>query len=167
MAAQASFDITSGVDLQEVDNAVNQAKKELAQRYDFKGSKASIDFKRSENLIDLIADDHFKMQAVWDILQTRMVRRGVPLKNLDASEVEPIAGGLVKRTVTLKQGISSDAAKAIVQFLKDHKLKKVQASIQADQVRVSSASKDELQAAIRVLKTGDFGVELQFGNYRG
>jgi uncharacterized protein YajQ (UPF0234 family) len=164
--AQASFDITSAVDLQEVDNAVNQAKKELAQRYDFKGSKASIDFKRAENLIDLIADDTFKMEAVWEILQTRMIRRGVPVKNLDSSEVLPIAGGLVKRTITLKQGIDSDAARKIVQFLKDQKLRKVQATIQADQIRVSSASKDELQTAIHLLKSGDFGVELQFGNYR-
>jgi uncharacterized protein YajQ (UPF0234 family) len=166
MAAQASFDITSTVDLQEVDNAVNQAKKELAQRYDFKGSKSSIDFKRGENVIELIADDHFKMSAVWDILQTRMVRRGVPIKNLDAAEPAPIAGGLVKRTVTLKQGIPVEAAKSIVQFLKDKKLRKVQATIQADQVRVSSASKDDLQEAIQLLRAGDFGVELQFGNYR-
>ena len=165
MPAQSSFDITSNVDLQEVDNAVNQARKELAQRYDFKGSKASIDFKRSENLIELIADDNFKMSAVWDILQTRMVRRGVPVKNLDAAEPQPIAGGLVKRTVTLKQGIPIEAAKSIVQFLKEKKLK-VQGTIQADQVRVSSASKDELQTAIRLLREGDFGVELQFGNYR-
>ena len=166
MPPQSSFDITSTVDLQEVDNAVNQAKKELAQRYDFKGSKASIELKRAENAIELIADDNFKMDAVWDILQTRMVRRGVPIKNLDPSDVLPIAGGLVKRTVTLKQGISSEAAKDIVQFLKNQKLKKVQASIQGDQVRVSSASKDELQTAIHLLKTGDFGIELQFGNYR-
>ena len=166
MADQASFDITSTVDLQEVDNAVNQARKEIGQRYDFKGSKAAIDFKRSENLIELVADDTFKMEAVWDILQTRMIRRGVPVKNLDPSEVQPIAGGLVKRTVTLTQGISSDAARKIVQFIKDQKLKKVQATIQADQVRVSSPSRDELQAAIRLLRTGDFGVELQFGNFR-
>ena len=166
MAVQSSFDITSTVDLQEVDNAVNQAKKEIGQRYDFKGSKASIDFKRGENLIELVADDNFKMDAVWDVLQTRMVRRGVPVKNLDPSEVQPMAGGLVKRTITLKQGISSDAAKAIVQFLKNQKLKKVQASIQADQVRVSSPSKDELQTAMQLLRTEDFGVELQFGNYR-
>ena len=166
MADQSSFDITSTVDLQEVDNAVNQAKKEIGQRYDFKGSKASIDFKRGENVIELIADDNFKMEAVWDILQTRMVRRGVPVKNLDASEVLPIAGGLVKRTVTLKQGIATEAAKDIVQFLKTQKLKKVQATIQADQVRVTSPSKDELQTAIRLLRTGDFGVELQFGNFR-
>jgi uncharacterized protein YajQ (UPF0234 family) len=163
---QASFDITSTVDLQEVDNAVNQAKKELAQRYDFKGSKSSIDFKRGENLIELVADDEFKMQAVWDVLMTRMVRRGVPVKNLKPTDVEPMAGGLVRRTVTLQQGIPTDAARAIVKYLKDQKLKKVQAAIQADQVRVSSPSKDELQAAIRLLKTNDFGVELQFGNYR-
>lgn len=166
MAGQASFDITSNVDLQEVDNAVNQAKKEIAQRYDFKGSKSSIDFKRADNLIEIIADDNFKMDAVWDILQTRMVRRGVPVKNLEAPDPQPMAGGLVKRTVTLTQGISTEAAKKIVQFLKDQKLKKVQGTIQADQVRVSSPSKDELQAAMRLLKTGDFGVELQFGNFR-
>ena len=166
MPAPVSFDITSTVDLQEVDNAVNQAKKELAQRYDFKGSKSSIDFKRGENTIELIADDEFKMEAVWDVLMTRMVRRGVPVKNLKPSDVEPIAGGLVKRTVTLQQGIPIDAARAIVKYLKDQKLKKVQAAIQADQVRVSSPSKDELQGAIRLLKAHDFGVELQFGNYR-
>ncbi len=167
MAAQASFDITSTVDLQEVDNAVNQARKELAQRYDFKGSKSSIELKRAENLIELVADDNFKMEAVWEILLGRMTRRGVPTKNLDASEVEPIAGGLVKKTVKLTQGIPIERAKEIVQFLKDQKMKKVQATIQSDQVRVSSASKDELQNAMRLLRAGDFGVELQFGNYRG
>jgi uncharacterized protein YajQ (UPF0234 family) len=166
MAAQVSFDVTSTVDVQEVDNAVNQAKKELAQRYDFKGSKASIDFKRGENLIELVADDNFKMEAVWDILQTRMVRRGVPIKNLKASENEPVAGGLIRRTITLQQGIPSETAKSIVKFLKDQKLKKVQSAIQGDQLRISSPSKDELQGAIRVLKSQDFGVELQFGNYR-
>jgi len=166
MAAQASFDITSTVDLQEVDNAVNQARKELVQRYDFKGSKASIDLKRAENVIELVADDDFKMEAVWEILQTRMIRRGVPVKNLDPTPVEPIAGGLVKRTVKLTQGIPIERAKEIVQFLKERK-KKVQATIQADQVRVSSASKDELQEAMGLLRAGDFGVALQFGNYRG
>ncbi len=166
MPGQASFDITSGVDLQEVDNAVNQAKKELAQRYDFKGSKSSIDFKRAENLIEILADDNFKMDAVWDVLQTRLVRRNVPIKNLTPSDIETMAGGMVKRTVTLKQGIDSDAARKIVAFLKDQKLKKVQAAIQGDQVRVSSASKDDLQGAIRLLRGQDFGVELQFGNYR-
>jgi cyclic-di-GMP-binding protein len=166
MAGQSSFDITSTVDLQEVDNAVNQARKEIGQRYDFKGSKASIDFKKAENLLVLVAEDSFKMDAMWDILQTRMIRRGVPIKNMTPSDIETVAGGMLKRTVTLQQGISSDAGKAIVKYLKDQNLKKVQASIQADQVRVSSPSKDELQNAIRVLKGHDFGVELQFGNYR-
>jgi uncharacterized protein YajQ (UPF0234 family) len=166
MAAQASFDVTSSVDLQEVDNANNQARKELAQRYDFKGSKAAIDFKRAENTIDLVADDNFKMEALWDIVQTRMIRRGVPVKNLKISDPAPVAAGLVKRVVTLQQGIPSDAAKAIVAFIKDQKLKKVQASIQGDQLRVFSPSRDELQLAIQRLKAHDFGVELSFGNYR-
>jgi uncharacterized protein YajQ (UPF0234 family) len=166
MAAQASFDVTSGVDLQEVDNAVNQARKEIAQRYDFKGSKSSIDFKRAENLLEIVSDDNFKMDAVWDILQTRMVRRGVPVKNLKASDVEPIAGGLVRRTVTLQQGVPIEASREIVKFIKDQKLKKIQATIQGDQLRISSPSKDELQSTMRLLKAQDFGVELQFGNYR-
>ena len=166
MAGQPSFDVTSTVDLQEVDNAVNQARKEIAQRYDFKGSKAAIDFKRAENKIEIVADDNFKMDAVWDILQTRMVRRGVPVKNLKAGDVLPMAGSLVSRTIELQQGIPIEAAREIVKYLKDQKLKKVQAAIQGDQLRISSPSKDDLQGAIRVLKGHDFGVELQFGNYR-
>ena len=166
MAGQPSFDVTSTVDLQEVDNAVNQAKKEIAQRYDFKGSKSSIDLKRGENLIELVADDQYKMDAVWDVLLTRMVRRGVPTKNLKPGDVEQMAGGLVRRTVTLQQGIPIEAARNIVKFIKDQKLKKVQAAIQGDQLRISSPSKDELQGAMRLLKAHDFGVELMFGNYR-
>jgi hypothetical protein len=107
-----------------------------------------------------------KMDAVWDVLQTRMIRRGVPVKNLKASDPAPIAGGLVKRTVTLQQGIPSENAKDIVKFLKGQNLKKVQAAIQGDQLRISSPSKDELQGAMRLLKAQDFGVELMFGNYR-
>src|SRR5689334_1873298 len=121
MAAQASFDVTAGVDLQEVDNAVNQARKEIAQRYDFKGTHTSIDFKRPDNVIDLVADSAFKMDALWDILQTRMVRRGVPTKNLTLSDLETASGGLVKRTVSLQQGIPTDTGKAIVKHLKDAK----------------------------------------------
>ena len=162
-----SFDITSGVDMQEVDNAVNQARKEVAQRYDFKGSRAAIELNRTENTIVLTADDEFKMNALWEILQGRLVRRGVPTKNLTPGDIERAANDTVKRTVTLQQGIPADAAREIVKFLKDRKLKKVQAAIQADQVRVSSASKDELQEAIRILREHDFGVALQFGNYRG
>ena len=167
MANPASFDITSGVDLQEVDNAVNQARKEVAQRYDFKGSKASIDFNRAENSISLTADDEFKMTALWEILQSRLVRRGVPTKNLTPGELERAANDTVRRVITLQQGIPAEAAREIVKFLKERKLKKVQAAIQADQLRVSSPSKDELQEAMRVLREHDFGVALQFGNYRG
>jgi uncharacterized protein YajQ (UPF0234 family) len=167
MATAASFDITSGVDMQEVDNAVNQARKEIAQRYDFKGSRATIDLNRTDNTITLTADDDFKMNAVWDILQGRLVRRGVPIKNLTPGAIERAANDTVRRVVTLQQGIPTEAAKEIVKFLKERKLKKVQAAIQADQVRVSSASKDDLQEAIRVLREHDFGVSLQFGNYRG
>jgi uncharacterized protein YajQ (UPF0234 family) len=167
MATQVSFDITSGVDLQEVDNAVNQAKKEVAQRYDFKGSRAAVDLNRAENTITLTADDEFKLNALWEILQGRMVRRGVPTKNLTLGDIERAANDTVRRVVSLQQGIPTEAAKAIVQFLKDRKMKKVQAAIQADQVRVSSNSKDDLQDAIRVLREHDFGIALQFGNYRG
>jgi uncharacterized protein YajQ (UPF0234 family) len=167
MAAQVSFDITSEVDLAEVDNAVNQAKKEIVQRYDFKGSKSSIELKAAENKIHLVADDNFKMEAVWDILLTRLIRRGVPVKNLKAGDIEPMGGGLVKRDIELQQGIPTEAAKKIVQFLKDQKLRKVQATIQADQLRVSSNSKDELQSTMALLRGQDFGCELRFGNYRG
>ena len=167
MANLASFDITSGVDLQEVDNAVNQANKEVAQRYDFKGSRASIDFNKAENSITLTADNDFKMTALWEILQTRLVRRGVPTKNLTPGELERAANDTVRRVIALQQGIPSDAAKEIVKFLKDRKLKKVQAAIQAEQVRVSAVSKDDLQEAMRLLREHDFGVALQFGNYRG
>jgi hypothetical protein len=167
MANLASFDITSGVDLQEVDNAVNQANKEVAQRYDFKGSKASIDFNKAESSLTLIADNDFKMTALWEILQTRLVRRGVPTKNLKPGDLERAANDTVRRVIALQQGIPTEAAKDIVKFLKERKLKKVQAAIQADQVRVSAVSKDDLQEAMRLLREHDFGVALQFGNYRG
>lgn len=167
MAATASFDITSTVDLQEVDNAVNQAKKEVAQRYDFKGSRAELEFNRTDNLLTLIADDEFKLSSLWEIVQTRLVRRNVPIKNLKPGELERAANDTVRRVVTLQQGIPTDAAREIAKFIKDLKMRKVQASIQGDQVRVSSASKDELQTVIRLLREQDFGVALQFGNYRG
>jgi uncharacterized protein YajQ (UPF0234 family) len=167
MATQCSFDITSNVDLQEVDNALNQARKEVAQRYDFKGSKASIDFDTTESKLTLTADDEFKLNALWEIIQTRLVRRNVPVKNLTRGAAVPAANSTVRQEITLQQGIPSDKAKDIVKFLKDSKLKKVQASIQGDQLRVTSGSKDVLQEAMRVLRDQDFGVALQFGNYRG
>ena len=167
MAGTSSFDISTGADLQEVDNAVNQARKEVAQRYDFKGSRAAIDLNRAENTITLIADDDFKMNALWEILQGRLVRRGVPVKNLTPGPIERAANDTVRRIVTLQQGIPTEAAKEIVKFLKERKLKKVQAAIQADQVRVQSPSRDDLQQAIALLREHDFGISLQFGNYRG
>jgi hypothetical protein len=162
----SSFDVTSTVDLQEVDNAVNQARKEIGQRYDFKGSTATIDFNKAESTLTLSAEDQMKLTALWDVLQTRMVRRNVPVKNLKLGEIEAASGASVRRVITLQQGIPSDAARDIVKFLKDQKLKKVQASIQGDQLRISSSSKDELQDVIRVLRGHDFGIALQFGNYR-
>jgi hypothetical protein len=161
-----SFDITSKVDLQEVDNAVNQARKEISQRYDFKGSKAAVDFDRGEGTLTLIADDEFKMQALWEVLETRLVRRKVPLKNMKRCEIERGANDTVRRVVTLQQGIPTEAAREIVKYIKDRKLRKVQPAIQADQLRISSPSRDELQSVIALLRDQDFGVELQFGNYR-
>ncbi len=166
MAATASFDITSTIDFQEVDNALNQARKEVGQRYDFKGATADIDLNQAEKKLTLTASDEMKMNALWEIVQTRLVRRGVPIKNFKAAESQPAAGGTVRRVIDIQQGIPIEAAREIVKFIKDQKLRKVQAAIQADQVRVSSPSKDDLQAAMRTLREHDFGIALQFGNYR-
>jgi uncharacterized protein YajQ (UPF0234 family) len=162
----SSFDVTSTVDLQEVDNAINQARKEVAQRYDFKGSKAAIDFDRTAATLTLTADDEFKLQALWEVVETRMVRRKVPLKNLKRGEIEHGANDTVRRVITLQQGIPTEAAREIVKYIKDQKLRKVQPAIQADQLRISSPSRDELQSVMALLRAQDFGVELQFGNYR-
>jgi hypothetical protein len=162
----SSFDITSPIDFQEVDNALNQARKEVGQRYDFKGAKAEINLNPAEKTLTLIADDDFKMSALWEIVQTRLVRRSVPTKNFKVGDIEAAAGGTVRRIITIQEGIPIEAAREIVKYIKDQKLKKVQASIQGDQVRVTSPSKDDLQDAIRVLRDHDFGVALNFGNYR-
>jgi cyclic-di-GMP-binding protein len=167
MATPCSFDVTSNVDLQEVDNALNQARKEVAQRYDFKGAKASIEFDPKDSKLVLIADDAFKLNALWEIVQTRLIRRNVPVKNLTRADPQPASNSTMRQEITLQQGIPSEKAKDIVKFLKDSKLKKVQASIQGDQLRITSPSKDDLQEAMRVLREQDFGVALQFGNYRG
>ncbi len=161
-----SFDVTSQVDLQEVDNAVNQARKEIAQRFDFKHSKAAIDFDRGEATLTLVADDEFKMQALWEVLETRIVRRKGPLKNLKRGDIERGANDTVRRVITLQQGIPTEAAREIVKFLKERKLRKVQPAIQGDQLRISSPSRDELQSVMALLREQDFGIELQFGNYR-
>jgi uncharacterized protein YajQ (UPF0234 family) len=166
MATTSSFDITSTIDFQEVDNALNQARKEVGQRYDFKGARADIELSTADKKLTLTTDDEMKMNALWEILQTRLVRRGVPVKNFKVPESEPAAGGTVRRVIEIQQGIPIEAAREIVKYIKDKKLKKVQAAIQADQVRVSSPSKDDLQDAMRALREHDFGVALQFGNYR-
>jgi len=167
MATLASFDISTGADLQEVDNAVNQAAKEVAQRYDFKGSKCSIAFDRTKATLTLVADDDFKMKALLDVLQSKLVKRGVPVKNLELGAVLQAAGDTVRQEIKLTQGISQEKAKAIVKAIKDRKFKKAQASIQGEEIRVQSASKDELQEVMAFVRGQDFGLELKFGNYRG
>ena len=166
MAQQSSFDVTTGVDLQEVDNAVNQAQKEISQRYDFKGSVATIELKKAEGILALTAENDFKMQALFDVLQSKLIKRGVSVKNLDIGEITPAGGDTVKRNVTLKMKLDGETAKKISAAIKDAKLKKVQAAIQGEQVRVTSPSKDDLQEAMALLRSKDFGVELKFGNYR-
>ncbi|MES1254396.1 MAG: YajQ family cyclic di-GMP-binding protein [Acidobacteriota bacterium] len=166
MPDTSSFDITSTIDFQEVDNALNQARKEVAQRYDFKGATAEVTLNAADKTLTLLTDDEMKMNALWEIVQTRLVRRGVAIKNFKADKSEAAAGGRVRRLIPIQQGIPVEAAKEILKFLKEQKLKKVQATIQSDQVRVASPSKDELQAAMHALRNHDFGVALQFGNYR-
>lgn len=166
MAQLHSFDVTTGVDLQEVDNAVNQAQKEIAQRYDFKGVKAEIEFQRAEEKLVLTAQDEYRMDALYDVLHTRLIRRGVPVKNLELGEIKPAGGDTVRREVSLRTSLDGETAKKVAAAIKAAKLKKVQAAIQGDQVRVTAPGRDELQEAIGVLKAEEFDVELQFGNYR-
>lgn len=166
MAKNATFDITSTVDLQEVDNAVNQATREIGQRYDFKGATAEIEFDKGEGVFTLLADDEFKLKALVDILESKLIKRGVPIRNLDFGKVDSAFGGQVRQTVTLQQGIPTEKGKEIVKAIKNSGFKKVQAQIQEEQVRVQSSSIDELQQVIAALKEQDFGLELQFGNFR-
>ena len=166
MAASETFDVTTGCELQEVDNAVNQTLKVLTNRYDFRGVKIGIDFNRDENKINLTAPDEFKLQAMKGTLWTRMSQRGVPVKNLDQGKVEIGTLGRARQAIGLKQGIDQETAKKMVKAVKDHGFKKVQVQIQGDELRVTSPSKDDLQGAMALLKGEDWGVELQFGNYR-
>ena len=164
MAQESSFDIVSKTDMQEVSNAIQQAQKELAQRFDFKGSKSSIELKEEE--IVLVSDDEGKLISVKDILTTKLVKRNVSLKALDYAPLEQSAGGTVRQRVTIVQGIEIEKAKAVVKDIKEAKIK-VQASIQSDQVRVTGKSKDDLQKAMSLVKGKDYGIPLQFTNYRG
>ncbi len=164
MAQEVYFDVVSKSDMQEVANAVVQAQKEQAQRFDFKGSKSSIEL-TAEELI-LVSDDEGKLVSVKDILETKLVKRKVSLKALDYGKIEQAAGGTVRQRAKIVQGIEIEKAKAIVKTIKDAKVK-VQASIQSDQVRVVGRSKDDLQKAMTLVRETDYGIPLQFTNYRG
>ena len=166
MAANPSFDVSTGADLQEVDNAVNQALKEIGQRYDFKGTHCTIDFDREKATIRLAADDEYRLNALVDVLKTKMINRGVPVKNLKFGTLEQATGSSVRQAIDLKQGIDQETAKKIVRGIKDQGYKKVQAAIQGEEIRISSPSKDELQEVMGFLRSQDFGLELKFGNYR-
>jgi uncharacterized protein YajQ (UPF0234 family) len=165
MADEHSFDIVCNVDMQEVLNAVNQAMKEIGQRFDFKGSKSSIELDKGKGLVNLISDDELKLKSVIDILQSKLVKRGVSLKALSYGKVEQAAGSTVKQAITLQQGIPQEKAKDIVKLIKDMKAK-VSPEIQKDQVRVKAKNKDDLQAVIAKIKEKDFGIHLEFTNYR-
>ena len=166
MASASSFDVTTGVDFSEVQNAVAQATKEISQRYDFKGLRVSIELDVKEKKLVMSAPDEFKLGAMWDLLQGKLVRRHVPLKNLKPGRALPAAGATVRQEIEIQDGLTADMAREVAKAIKDAKLKRVQAAIQGDTVRVSSPSKDDLQGAIALLKQQDFGVELKFENYR-
>ena len=166
MATNPSFDISTGADLQEVDNAVNQALKEIAQRYDFKGTHCTVEFDRAKPEIRLAADDENRMDALIDVLKGRLIKRGVPVKNLKFGDVETATGQSVRAVVSLTQGIDGETAKKIVKAIKDQGFKKVQSAIQGEEIRVSSPSRDDLQAVIGFVRGADFGIELKFGNFR-
>ncbi|NOZ25910.1 MAG: YajQ family cyclic di-GMP-binding protein [Nitrospirae bacterium] len=165
MAETHSFDIVCVVDMQEVDNAVNQAMREISQRFDFKGSKSSIKLDKDKGVITLISDDEHKIKSVIDILQAKLVKRGVSLKALSYGKVEPATGDTVRQVITLQQGIPQDKAKEIVKFIKGLKLK-VSPEIQKEQVRVKGKKIDDLQTVMSGLKGKDFGIHIQFTNLR-
>lgn len=163
MAKENSFDIVSKTDYAEVTNAINQTRKEISQRFDFKGSKSLVDL--FDNDLILSAEDETKLRNMNDVLQSKLVKRGISLKALDYQKIEPAAGGTVRQVAKIQQGIPGDKAKEIVKFIKDQKLK-VQASIQGDSVRVSGKDRDVLQDVIAKLKAKDFGIDMMFDNYR-
>lgn len=158
-----SFDIVSKVDMQEVDNAVNQAVKEIGQRYDFKGSKSEIS--QEKDAIKVLADDDYKLKAVIDVLQSKFLKRNISIKSLKYGKVEPASGGMVRQMIDVQQGISKEKGKEIIAAIKESKIK-VQAQIQDDQVRVTGKNRDDLQACIQLLKGKDLEVEMQFTNFR-
>jgi uncharacterized protein YajQ (UPF0234 family) len=158
-----SFDIVSTVDMQEIDNAVNQTLKEIAQRYDFKGSKSQVTLEK--DTIKVLADDDFRLKAIIDIIQSKCIKRGISVKALQYGKAEPASGGMVRQIITIQQGISKEKGKELNAIIKESKLK-VQSQIQEDQVRVTGKNIDDLQEIIKLLKGKDLGVELQFVNFR-
>jgi len=165
MADEHSFDVVSKVDLQEVSNAVQQALKEMGQRFDFRGSKSNIELDKTKNEILLTSDDEYRLKSVIDMLQSKLIKRQVPLKALSYGKVEPAASNTVKQIITLQQGIPTEKAKEIVKIIKDAKLK-VQTEIQKDQLRVRAKKIDDLQAVMKILKEKDLEVHIDFVNYR-
>ena len=165
MADEHSFDIVSKVDMQEVLNSVQHATKELNQRFDFKGSKSNIEFNKDKGEITLISDNEQKLKSVIDVLQSKLVKRNVPLKSLQYGKIEPASGGTVRQVITLQQGITQEKAKEFVKLIKGTKLK-VQAEIQKDQLRVRAKKIDDLQAVISMLREKDLGIHIEFVNYR-
>ncbi len=163
MAKQNSFDVASETDLNEVNNAIQQTMKEVGQRFDFKGSKSEVRLEDKE--LVLASEDDYKLRALTDILEQKLVKRGVSLKALSFGKVEPAAGGTVRQRVAIQQGIPTEKAKEVCKFIRDTKLK-VQASIQGETVRVSGRDRDVLQEVIALLKEKDFGIDMQFTNYR-
>ena len=163
--ADNSFDIVSKIDIPEVNNAIQQADKELLTRFDLKNSKSSIELNEKDHKITLASQDEFKLKAVTDILQQKLVKRGVPLKGLTFGPLIPSAGSSVKQEISLQQGIPIEKAREIVKVIKDSK-QKVQASIQGDLIRVSGKDRDTLQAVMKLLTGNDFGIDMQFTNYR-
>ena len=165
MADLFSFDVVSKVDMQEVKNAIDQALKEITQRFDFKGTKTEVTLKEKEMELVIVSDDEYKLKSVADIVRGKLVKRNVSVRAFTFGAVEPSLGGLARQVAKIQSGLAMEKAKEIVKGIKDGKLK-VQAQIQADQVRVQSKSKDELQTVIAFLKQKDFGIDLQFTNYR-
>ena len=166
MPKTESFDITTGLDLQEVDNAMNQARKEISTRFDFKNLVAEIEYDRTVPKLVLHTTDEYKLEAMWQAVLPRLIARGVPLKNLTRGKINEAGGNTVRQDVVITQSIDSETARKITKFIKDQKYKKVQSSIQGDEVRVSAPSRDELQGVIKDLQGEDWGMELKFGNYR-
>jgi len=165
MADNYSFDTVSEINWQEIDNAINQARKEILQRYDFKGSKSSIDYSQKDKTITIMGDDDYKTKAVIDMLQNKFVKRSIPLKAMKYKPQEQASGGMIRQVIEVMQGISKDNARLIVKIIKDSKIK-VQAAIQDEQVRVSGRDKDALQEVIALVKNADLDFAVQFTNYR-